>query len=379
MLAQVLVAGPRRWPAALLLLFLLAAVAIGKRLSAGDCVGLIEFAAVLTVPLVLAHASVAEISSWRRAICRAALAAAVLALMVPLGFAYSRWFRQAPQVPKFVVENNHYDRILAIAQRVSRINPRETSQVNLGPTAVKTPATRELEALYAELQSLLAGTNAVEYDPERDDWIAYHLADLQKFRALGRCLEAEFAAARVQGEDGLATDYALATIQLGAMLQRGGLVMDALSGMALENVARQRLAELRGGLSPAKTADVQAVLAKIASNRESLEVQRARGTARMDGAPPLLSLNEFVGAEGGGDGWGPIEAAWQRCEASHRLLQADLGIRQSGSLRRCNGKETTRPGFRPRYADAAVRRHAVGRLRSTWRQFDDAETQPREW
>ena len=298
--------------------------------------------------------------------------------MVPLGFAYSRWFRQAPQVPKFVVENNHYDRILAIAQRVSRINPRETSQVNLGPTAVKTPATRELEALYAELQSLLAGTNAVEYDPERDDWIAYHLADLQKFRA-GPLPGGRIRSGKSSGRGRFSHGLRARHDSTRAMLQRGGLVMVAVLRMALENVALAELAELRGGLSPAKTADVQAVLAKIASNRESLEVQRARGTARMDGAPPLLSLNEFVGAEGGGDGWGPIEAAWQRCEASHRLLQADSGIRQSGSLRRCNGKETTRPGFRPRYADAAVRRHAVGRLRSTWRQFDDAETQPREW
>jgi hypothetical protein len=110
-LSQIIVTGPRRWLAGLLLLVVLPAAASGVRLATGDWtrgvgwhlgvsqspdmligdIVMLTFsglylAAVLIVLFVLAQAGALGRSPSRRAICRTAFAAALLTLMVAVGF-----------------------------------------------------------------------------------------------------------------------------------------------------------------------------------------------------------------------------------------------------------------------------------------------------
>jgi hypothetical protein len=363
-LAQLLVTGPRRWVAGLLLLLVLPLAASAKRLVVSDWAGAwsylgvsfppgllladlgkvtvsgIGLAVLLITFLILARSSFAATGPLRRALSQVLWVAALFALLVPLGLTYLRLCIRAPQVPKFVVQDNQYARVVAIAERVSSLNPGADALADLGPKA------SELEGLYIELRLLLGGTNAVHYDPERIE-DAWKLGPLNSLHQLARCLDAESRALMAHGQTTPAVEHALAVVQIGAMLQRGGTSNPVLTGTEIELMGYSRLAELRGDLSPDAMARVQAVLAKICSEREPHEDLQARELAYYDRCPLMWRLDNWAAECAGAlhvfqvfgfdselislvraSRWSGSEMALQRCELTHRLLHADLAIRQ---------------------------------------------------
>jgi hypothetical protein len=364
-LAQFLVTGPRRWAAGLVLLLVLPIAASVKRLAVSDwtmgawwhlgvsvrpdllaadlgklTVSGIGLAVLLITFLILARSSFAATGPLRRALSQSLLMSALFALLVPLGFTYLRLLIRSPQVPKLVVQNNQYARIVAIAERVSSLNPGANALADGGPTA------SEVTGLYIELRSLLAGTNAVDYDPERIE-DAWESGPLNSLRQLARCLEAESRALMAQGQTTPAVEHALAAVQIGAMLQRGGTSNAVLTGTGIELRGYSQLTELRGDLSPDEMARVQAVLAKICSEREPHEDLQARELAYHDRCPLMWRLENWAAECAGvlhvipvhgfdrriislvcASKWPALEMALQRCEVTHQLLHADLAIRQ---------------------------------------------------
>ena len=129
----------------------------------------------------------------------------------------------------------------------------------------------------------------------------------------------------VQEKNNQAADFALAILQIGAILQRGGSFVHVMNAMNFESKARDVLAGLRRELSPATADRVQAVLAKVAADRETREIRIARATAGRDRLPWQDRLGELV-EEMRGKGWS-FGLLVDEGEASHRLLQADLAIR----------------------------------------------------
>ena len=285
-LAAILAAGPRRWLAACTLVVLLPAAASAMFTWFGA-----ELAAILILLLVLIRASIAGRSGRRRTICRVALAAVVLAFAVPLSLVYVRLARRTPHPPQLTFANNHYDGILSIAEAVNRINPQEPAMIMVGPAASKTRAAARLEASYQKLQSLLAGTSGVEYDPDRDDDTAF-LADSQSLRATKPLPRRRGGGLDCPRRRGWRRDYALATMQLGAILQRGGSLDHAYNGMNFEESGRRKLAQLRHRLSPAKADQVRSVLAKVASERKARATRVARARRRSRSTPLANPVGE---------------------------------------------------------------------------------------
>jgi hypothetical protein len=171
----------------------------------------------------------------------------------------------------------------------------------------------------------------VDYDPRRDANMEYaELVYIQEVRGLARSLAAEAKSARARGEYGVAAKYAVATMRLGAMLRRGGLLIDYLLGLANEGIGCWNLQELRRELSPDDSRSVIAALEKSLAEHEDLDSILARDahfTHQVYGWRTRLeeALHWLLSVDS--DVLTAVETAAYHSAALNRLLQADLAIR----------------------------------------------------
>ena len=239
---------------------------IGEKLVTG---ALFVLLLRLTLRLTLAEPTAMTISRPRPFRRIAAASVLVLALL-QLAFLYALLLQRAPRPAKFELANNHYNRIFAIVLRVQAINPKNFTRADLRTTSPNSETAQELDALYSELLPLLASPNAVDYDPAHDA----HENDssrIQAFRILARSLEAESKAAHfIANQPDSAADFALATLELGDTLTRGGVAVQALVGEGIKGAGLAQLIPLRGEVSSANRRQCIAILARCLTSTEPL-------------------------------------------------------------------------------------------------------------
>jgi hypothetical protein len=293
----------------------------------------LQFAGVLIVVLVLAHAARSPVlSPVRRTAARCALTTAMIVLLGWGGWMYVLVIKPIPPVvKKFAPTMNHYDHIVAIANRVIAINKKNVSIAELNETG-QTATAQEMEALYAELLPLLQAANFVPYDPQvhaqqgsRIDIISENTP----LRGLCRSLTADAKAAMKKGESSQSIEYLTAITRLGGMLGRGGMVVHALVGRNLEGGGYAELARARAQISNDEQRAVIALLQRLLAEREPAEAIQARDADFMERAYGFPErLNEALSVMGSAD-WSRyrLKERLDDRDATNLLLQTDLSVR----------------------------------------------------
>jgi len=293
----------------------------------------LEFVGIMVAVLALVRTVLSPSwgPQWRLA------SGALLALLLTvtggwLGWLYFQLLERPARVAKFAGAPNQYSRILVLAELNWNINRGNASIADLRQTVPTPGVALEMERLYGELLSLLAVSNAVDYDPDRDANKQYdRMTRSSYFRHLARSLQAEAEAARVAQQPDQAAEYGLAIVRLSAMLRRGGTGIDGLIGVGLEGVGHAELAKTRSDLSDHQRRIVIAALQQSLGEHEEAAAIFARDAdfeervygqwqMRMDRILGTLTRSSIPGSV-------PYDEAANRNLTFNRLLQTDLAIR----------------------------------------------------
>jgi hypothetical protein len=294
--------------------------------------GLAEFAALSLLCVAAVSLPRGDFSGARAVVALRFIFLAALGPVLAVLYVQMLWLSPFP--PPLASPENHYARIMEIAQRVESLNPNTVALVELETT--DPGAAKELSSLYNELLPLLKAPNAFVDDftlqserKLRDDAFTDRI---KYFRALGRALDAEAAAA--QGDFSRAAEFALADVRLGTMHCRNGLMVDAMVGNAVINHGAERLISIRHQLNPSLAQSIgDALGANDALFESPLAIcqrdiaygERSYGwharfssvLERITGPPqePIVTKASFL-------------AMFDRWIATSRLLQTDLAIRR---------------------------------------------------
>jgi hypothetical protein len=230
-----------------------------------------EFALLLIGILALASGrQPAEQSRFAR-IVRGSMVTLAAAMAIFLAAVYWQMLSLAPLPPRFSNETTHYYRLLEVAERMTALAAAPPSTID----------ELERKALIAEVVTLAQAPNFVPVDPSiklpPEHW-DNHPSGRSFFR-LARSLTGEASAAVSCGETDRANELALATMRLGVMLNRGGMIPDLIAGNQIENVAFQMLTEIRRDLPPEQARAVLAELQRALAEHEDIAAIVARGDA----------------------------------------------------------------------------------------------------
>jgi len=281
-----------------------------------------SYAAFLTtlVCLVMSGTWLVRAATWQeRPACqlwaRVALTFVAPIAAVGLAWFYLQMFWLTPFPPSFYAEPNHYARILELAKLVFA-----------GPADGG-----ERARVHQEVEELLNFQNFIPFSSS-----VYEHEVIKPMRELAKLLDAEGDAAAAFGEFDRAAEPALANLRLGTMLRRGGDVHIELTGTAIVGLGLERLAKIRGELSPAMSRRAIEHLARSDAEIEPFDAIRKRHLAhqeRLFGWQERLDhvISEVLLGEQHYDG------SWRlRTRAYSELLKTDLAIRmfekQNGRL-----------------------------------------------
>jgi hypothetical protein len=322
-LSHCAIAGPRRWAAGILLVVALAVSAIALPAQRDLKLGwrqlgvvyeffpehsnpaiiallLTELAAAIAAAVLLASIAWRPTASKWRIAARIMMAAYALPAGLALAALYWQMLWLTPFPPPIASGKNHYARIstIAAAQRTD---------------------------LLAELLPLLDNPNHVPFDPATDLREDYWMGGVSTARDLGRALSAEAAASPPDR----AAEWALANVRLGGMLRRGGLLLQEVIGVAVEDIGHADLARIRDQLSPSSSSRALAVLRRTHAELEAPEAIHARDRAYME---RTYGWEEQFGRVLDDAIYGNVEhqgydGMRQRSHALNALLQTDLAVR----------------------------------------------------
>jgi hypothetical protein len=296
---------------------------------------LCEFAAVLIAVLVATWPMQTARPMYRVALrlTRTVVCGAVLA--VALLYWNMLWLEPLPPGPR--TAENHFPEILRIAERVQAINPSSLTVADLRAADPMTKAADELQVLYRELEPLLETPNAIPLglkDCTNEYFSGPSMERIQRFRILGRALQAESKAAAADQNFRRAADFAQADLRLGITLCRGGLLVDLLVGHAiLHSTAASTLASFRDRLDPETCQALIANLRRLESEFEPLDIIIERDVAFCQRALGWTNHLEQIIARllhGPPRNWPNYQsyfAVQSRALAINRLLQVDFALR----------------------------------------------------
>jgi hypothetical protein len=275
----------------------------------------VELAGFILVGVSLVYFRWAGRSTWLQVARRLALTLAAIEC-VWLAWLYYQMFFLTPFPPPFAGGTNHYRRIAEIAQL-------------LGGNRGRGPAPgADVPSLAVEARTLLETSNFVELDGVvgmlRSD--VDHDKIASGMRELARVFDSDAKTATFNR----AAELGVANVRLGAMLNRGGTVGDALVGSSCEATGLANLVQSRASISPDKMQSTIAALQRALAEEECVDIIAQRDAAleeRIGGWPIRLEIviQKVMGVKS--PGTRALVFARQRLAARNVLLQADLAIR----------------------------------------------------
>jgi hypothetical protein len=152
---------------------------------------------------------------------------------------------------------------------------------------------------------------------------------IESCRSLARSLSAETQAAIGKKQPDLAAEYAEANLRLGAMLGRGGFLVDFLIGQAILGTGWNDLAAMRNQIASPQARRLIQILHELEANREPLPPIFARDRALTDRlwADRFSDLVERLVTHEVHSMQFSIEDMYRRHDAQSHLLQTELAIR----------------------------------------------------
>lgn len=251
---------------------------------------IVECALVLALVLVILLARAASsraVPLYWRAAAGATLSVVLIVGSLRVGPIYWRVLATTPPdvtPAQFKTPVNHYDRIFEIARLVAALDPKAVTYVP-SPTGDSTEVLRATQApkplqdLYDELLVLLDAPSAVPYDPQTDANAANEQSragKIQTWRALARSLQAEANLALTNHQPERVADFAIANMRFADMLGRGGLEVDAYTGVAFRRMSYIQLIKVWDELPADRLHLVLAALQRSMAEREDQAVMWAR-------------------------------------------------------------------------------------------------------
>jgi hypothetical protein len=286
---------------------------------------------VLTLVAVLWRFARDDRRSIWRVMSRVVLTTVCFAVIVPLIILYVPMLWLTPFPPAIVDSPNHFARILKIAEEVTF---RKVTDQSLEEFRAANPGSDTADQIQQRLDEcipLLDAPNHVVLPPiarGQEGSIGSILDSAALVRQLGLHLFTEMDQAAAASDFDCAARYAIATVRLGSMAERGGETIYTVLGMNLTEAGKEKLAALRNRLSPEQSREVIDVLQKASIESDSWAVVLERDTAcweRRLGWPRRLAtiIATLAGRPLGFDAT-PMNL---HRLATLRLLQTDLAVR----------------------------------------------------
>jgi len=270
-----------------------------------------------------------------RGLGRIILCSAALLILVPMLLLYVRMVEGRSFPVQQYSEPNSYPKIQAAIEEAVRLNPSEMSIRDVKRASGSAKVAIRLEELYSEVLPVLKVPGHVAIDYENITRRAY-LEEIEpnspRPRHLSRMLQAESEDAAADGRFDEAAQFALASMQLGNTLSRGGVCRDTSTGIAIEGIGSYGIVKIRKELSSTDVETVLDALQRIDQSREPFAVTAAREAAFRDQnynwIPRLqIALASFVGVDYQTPATRTAADAVQRRDATLQLLIANLAIR----------------------------------------------------
>jgi hypothetical protein len=235
-------------------------------------------------------------------------ATVLVCVSVPATWVYVQMVMPAKSMPPFVEADNCYPELVQFAQLAT----------NAPPNGAK----------LAELAKLLERPGAVPLDLERDVTPNTRM-EYMAIRDVARHLQAASDASAKAGKYDEAAEYALASIRMGLILQRGGNMLHFLVGNAVESTGQNCLAKIRGKISAAERQRLITQLVRVDEMREPIERIEERDRIFDDRSLRWLHRLEKAFSPQVPEGIDTRNAIFQlRTTAFGRLLATDLAIRE---------------------------------------------------
>jgi hypothetical protein len=260
-------------------------------------------------------------SKQRRTIWRILTVGTLLPPVIFLAWIYWQMVGVAEIPVNPSLPENVYPQILELAKRLEQASP------------------KEVDVIHGEVLDLLDHPGCVQLDWYRtssDPASANDISALAQYRNLSRSLQAKAESLHIAAKHDDAARYELAILKLGTTHLRGGLVLHALTGIAVDGVGTALLARHRAEYSPPLVQKIISEVAVLERSREAPAVIMARDRAfenvawrwrpRLGWAINRLFFGEsFEGLAAPQNNF--LRHAYQRQQTDEQLLLADLAIR----------------------------------------------------
>ncbi len=247
--------------------------------------------------------------------------AALIAAFIPLLVIYVR-MTIGPKVPENPYSGpNSYHNIVGTIDRAAALSPADNEA--------------KLDQLYAELLPTLETPGYVLVDFDEDAGLAYanSILEMGEIEGLGRnLLDRSKSAADDECFDE-AAQYALALLQIGNTVARGGLYIEAMSAVGLDGMGLNGLINVREDISADEVESLIRALESIEQSREPFQLTIARDVAFGYRTYTWVRRLQVAARWLLGEGYRRPSAliflsVEKRRDATLRLLIADLAIRR---------------------------------------------------
>jgi len=194
---------------------------------------------------------------------------AVLLLVAAVVFTLSQ---PAPSLPPLPKPNGYDDFVQA-----GRMLPENSSDFGtMSEEDLRTFVRKNSEALRLARTGLSRACQVpLDYSPTNET----HFSNLATLKRLAQALTAEGRLAEVENRPADAVEAYLSTIRLGPALCRGGVIIDALVGIAVESIGTVRMEKLTPTLDAKQCREAAAVLESCESQREPTDAVLAKERA----------------------------------------------------------------------------------------------------
>jgi hypothetical protein len=278
---------------------------------------------------ILQHSArpASRMSMRLRCLAIACFCPAVVGLGVTYIYMLDRPKAPAEQWPQL----NERDAFWAVLDRHRQLNRQYGTRDEL-PLGKGPAAERAVADLLADLDQILQRRNVTQFDSRYDKPDhSTNLISVQAARGMARALTAQAKADWQAGRRNQAIVYDLRGLRLAEAFERRGLMLDAMVGTALEEMAMRRIADIRKDLNIGESQQVSDVLDELAADREPLDLlfereryfaDRARGwRGRL-----IAASSRILGKDEELDG--RRRFLFVRRDALAALVRTDLAIRR---------------------------------------------------
>ncbi len=266
---------------------------------------------------------------WKRVLAHCVLFLLAIVLLVPPTGVYYQLMTPLPIPKPEMPDPNGWDDFDAAGKMVE--NSKVLGTINNYDTATQAQLSTAVKAMAPVYERLKVGLERQVRCPVDFDGFGLNFDSIQSMRSLARALAGRGRLATIEGRIGDAADSSLVGIRFGYAIRRGGLMVNALVGVACSGIGRRSLYDVHEELSSSQCSRLISELSQLERQAKPVEdfVHRDRIWSQhaFGWHNHLIQILEDMTEEG--SLFGTIEAfcnAFWRERAEMRLLRLELAI-----------------------------------------------------